>query len=56
VNWKLFCNFAAVKFLDRKIMKALQQKRVLDSEISDKIHFMAFIITQFARAYKIEKQ
>jgi hypothetical protein len=36
-------------------MEALQQKRELDREMQNKILFMAFIITKFARAYKMSK-
>jgi hypothetical protein len=34
-------------------MEALQQKRKLDRETENKVLFMAFIITKFARAYKM---
>ncbi|MDR0414252.1 MAG: DUF3791 domain-containing protein [Prevotellaceae bacterium] len=36
-------------------MEVLQQKRELDREVQNKILFMAFIITKFARAYKMSK-
>jgi hypothetical protein len=36
-------------------MEALQQKRELDKEMQHKLLFMAFIITKFARAYKMSK-
>ena len=36
-------------------MEALRQKRELDREMQNKVLFMAFIITKFARAYKMSK-
>jgi hypothetical protein len=36
-------------------MEVLQHKRELDREMQNKILFMAFIITKFARAYKMSK-
>ena len=37
-------------------MEALEEKRVLDRETQNKVCFMAFIINQFARAYKMNSQ
>ena len=37
-------------------MEALQQKHVLDEETQSKVRFITFIITMFARAYKMNKQ
>jgi hypothetical protein len=37
-------------------MEALPQKRELDRETQNKVGFMAFIITKFARAYKMNRQ
>jgi len=37
-------------------MATLQQKRELDVESLDKVSFITFIITIFARAYKMNKQ
>ena len=37
-------------------MEALRQKRELDNEIHCKVNFVTFIITMFARAYKMNKQ
>ena len=37
-------------------MEALQQKRELDREMQNKVGFMSFIITKFARAYKMNSQ
>jgi hypothetical protein len=36
-------------------MEALQQKREINREMQNKILFMAFMITKFARAYKMSK-
>jgi hypothetical protein len=37
-------------------MEALAQKRELDEETQSKVRFITFIITMFARAYKMNKQ
>ena len=37
-------------------MEALPQKRELDQEMLSKMRFITFIITMFARAYKMNKQ
>ena len=37
-------------------MEPLQQKRELDRETQNKVGFMAFIINQFARTYKMNSQ
>jgi len=37
-------------------MKTLQQKQELDEETRSKIRYYTFIITLFARAYKMNKQ
>ena len=34
-------------------MEALQQKRELDREMQNKVAFMTFILTKFARAFKM---
>jgi hypothetical protein len=36
-------------------MTTVENKRELDREMQNKILFMAFIISQFARAYKMNK-
>jgi hypothetical protein len=38
------------------VMEALQKKRKLDEETRNKVCFITFIITMFARAYKMNKQ
>lgn len=37
-------------------MESLQKKRELDVEMRNKIRFYTFIVTMFARAYKMNKQ
>jgi len=37
-------------------MEVLQQKCELDQETRSKVRFITFIITMFARAYKMNKQ
>jgi hypothetical protein len=37
-------------------MEVLKQKRELDQDTRSKVRFMTFIITMFARAYKMDKQ
>ena len=37
-------------------MESVQKKYEIDNETSNKIHFITFIITMFARAYKMNKQ
>jgi hypothetical protein len=37
-------------------MEALQQKRQLDEETCNRIRFITFMITMFARTYKMNKQ
>ncbi|MDR2584958.1 MAG: DUF3791 domain-containing protein [Prevotellaceae bacterium] len=37
-------------------MEALRQKHELDRETQNKVGFMAFIINQFARTYKMNSQ
>ena len=37
-------------------MEALEQKRKLDRETQNKVAFMTFILTKFARAYKMNRQ
>ena len=37
-------------------METVAQKRVLDREVDDKVTFMTFIITKFARAYNMNRQ
>jgi hypothetical protein len=37
-------------------MERLEQKRVLDRETKNKVAFIAFIITKFASAYKMNSQ
>jgi len=32
------------------------EKKVIDKETDEKVNFMTFIITRFARAYKMNKQ
>ncbi|MDR3184144.1 MAG: DUF3791 domain-containing protein [Prevotellaceae bacterium] len=37
-------------------MEAVSEKRTLDEETRNKVKFITFIIPQFARAYKMDKQ
>ena len=37
-------------------METIQQKNELDRETQSKVRFITFIITMFARAYKMNKQ
>ena len=37
-------------------MNALSQKHILDRETQNKVGFIAFIINQFARSYKMNSQ
>jgi hypothetical protein len=37
-------------------MKTVLEKKKLDKEASDRISFITFIIPQFARAYKMNRQ
>jgi hypothetical protein len=37
-------------------MERLEQKRVLDRETQNKVAFMTFMVTKFARAYKMNRQ
>ena len=37
-------------------MEALPQKRVLDRETQNKVTFITFMVTKFARAYKMNRQ
>jgi hypothetical protein len=37
-------------------METLSEKRELDRETQNKVSFMSFIITKFARAYKMNSQ
>ncbi|MDR0605190.1 MAG: DUF3791 domain-containing protein [Bacteroidales bacterium] len=37
-------------------METVLKKRVLDEEMRDKVKFITFIIPQFARAVKMDKQ